>query len=295
MSLAIPLEQIRLPDSGIVGGKAAALAQLIAGGTPVPGGLCVSTLAYRHYLTDSGLDLYLRRELRRKPFEDMRWEELWDTALRIRNMFLNTPLPEMIRAALVAAIEERFVGKAVVVRSSAPGEDTARASFAGLHESFVNVGGTDSILDHIRLVWASLWSDRALLYRQELALDVASSDMAVVVQEFVDGERSGVAFSQSPTNPAEGVVAWKLRRTAAERLPMPWSASPSAPHWTTGRIGPRKSSIPKGAGRFTPASFWDSLPVPRSPPGSRGWSTTPPISSSSSAERSSSATPSTPI
>ncbi len=206
MSLAIPLEQIRPQDAPIVGGKALALARLAIEGIPVPGGLCVPTTAYRRYLAHTALDLQLRRELRRKPFEDMRWEELWDTALRIRNLFLNTPLPNEVQSELVLAVERRFADRPVVVRSSAPGEDTAQASFAGLHESFVNIRGADSILDHIRLVWASLWSDRALLYRQELGLDVASSEMAVVVQEFVDGERSGVAFSESPTNPAEGVV-----------------------------------------------------------------------------------------
>jgi len=72
-----------------------------------------------------------------------------------------------------------------------PGEDAAKTSFAGLHESFVNIRGLESILEHIRLVWASLWSDRALLYRQELGLDVEKSTMAVVVQEMVFGERSG--------------------------------------------------------------------------------------------------------
>jgi pyruvate,water dikinase len=206
MSLAIPFEQIRPDDARIVGGKALALTRLVAEGIPMPAGLCVSTLAYRRYLTETRLGVRLRRELRRKPFEDMRWEELWDTALRIRTMFLNTPLSSDLQAELVPMIDRQFAERPVVVRSSAPGEDTARTSFAGLHDSFVNVRGTASILDHIRLVWASLWSDRALLYRQELGLDVASSDMAVVVQDLVDGERSGVVFSESPTNRVEAVV-----------------------------------------------------------------------------------------
>jgi pyruvate,water dikinase len=77
-------------------------------------------------------------------------------------------------------------------------EDSATASFAGLHDSFVNVRGLPAILDSLRLVWASLWSDRALLYRQELGLDPAASSMAVIVQELVVGDRSGVAFSRCP-------------------------------------------------------------------------------------------------
>jgi pyruvate,water dikinase len=70
----------------------------------------------------------------------------------------------------------------------------------------VNIRGTKPILDHIKLVWASLWSDRALLYRQELDLDIAKSSMAVVVQELVSGDVSGVTFSINPTDATQGVV-----------------------------------------------------------------------------------------
>ena len=92
------------------------------------------------------------------------------------------------------------------VRSSAPGEDSAEHSFAGLHESYVNVKGTISILEHVRLVWASLWSDRALLYRQELGLDVKKSAMAVVIQEMISGDRSGIVFGKSPTDASETII-----------------------------------------------------------------------------------------
>ncbi len=100
----------------------------------------------------------------------------------------------------------RFSDRPVSVRSSAPGEDSSKTSFAGLHESFVNIRGVESILEHIKLVWASLWSDRALLYRQELKLDVGKSTMAVVVQEMVLGERSGVVFGMSPVHEGQSAV-----------------------------------------------------------------------------------------
>jgi pyruvate,water dikinase len=130
-------------------------------------------------------------EIYRKPFEEMRWEEIWDTALRIRNMFIKTPLPTALQEKLRDPLTSRFSDQPVSVRSSAPGEDSSRTSFAGLHESFVNVRGLESILEHIRLVWASLWSDRALLYRQELGLDVERSTMAVVVQEMIFANAQG--------------------------------------------------------------------------------------------------------
>jgi pyruvate,water dikinase len=145
-------------------------------------------------------------EFNRKDFAEVRWEEMWDAALRIRNLFINTPMPSDLRTDLQSVLESKFPGESLVVRSSAPGEDSLHASFAGLHESYVNVQGVDSILEHIRLVWASLWSDRALLYRQELGLDVEKSSMAVVVQKLVSGDRSGVAFGKNPNAPHQAVI-----------------------------------------------------------------------------------------
>jgi pyruvate,water dikinase len=206
MSWVIPLDEVRSEDRPRVGGKCAALARMARAGFTVPDTVCVLADAYAAYVDATGLRERIPLELSRKDFSDMRWEEIWDASLRIRNMFLNKPMPAPLRDALGDALSLRFGDRAVVVRSSAPGEDSARASFAGLHESFVNVRGTDAILEHVRLVWASLWSDAALLYRQELNLDVAHSAMAVLVQEIVVGERSGVTFSQSPNDPAQAVI-----------------------------------------------------------------------------------------
>jgi len=115
-------------------------------------------------------------------------------------------MPAAVEARIRREIAARFRGKSAVVRSSAPEEDDARASFAGLHESYLNINGVDAILEHIRKVWASLWSDAALLYRQEIGLDVEKSSMAVVIQEIVAGDRSGVAFSQNPNDTSQAVI-----------------------------------------------------------------------------------------
>jgi len=197
---------IRDDDRERVGGKAFSLARMAQSDMKVPDTLCVTTEAYIRFVKESGLRERMLMELTRKAFKDMRWEEMWDTALRIRNMFLNTRLSKELGLMLGDAIASVFEGRAVVVRSSAPGEDSAKASFAGLHESYVNIKGPDTIVEHIKLVWASLWSDRALLYRQELGLDVERSTMAVIIQEIVVGERSGVAFGQSPNDASQAVV-----------------------------------------------------------------------------------------
>lgn len=84
------------------------------------------------------------------------------------------------------------------VRSSAPGEDSAHRSFAGLHESYGGVVGCGAVIDAVRLVWASLWSDASMLYRREVGLDPARSRMAVLVQAMRTEAVSGVAFGCDP-------------------------------------------------------------------------------------------------
>jgi phosphohistidine swiveling domain-containing protein len=204
-NLVIDLVELTAADLHRAGGKAVALGRLASSGTPIPPGVCILTTAYDTYMDATGLRQRLPLLLERKPFNDMRWEELWDLGLRVRSLFLNTPLPATLAANLTGLLAPRCADRPVTVRSTAPVEDSATASFAGLHDSFVNVRGLAAILDNIRLVWASLWSDRALLYRQELELDPAASSMAVIVQELVVGDCSGVAFSRCPGRP--GLVA----------------------------------------------------------------------------------------
>ncbi len=206
MTWILTPQNIHQTEKEMVGGKGFALASLVRGGFAIPTAFCVTSQAYRDYVARTGLRERILLELNRKDFKEMRWEEIWDCATRIRNLFLRKPMPSDMSAEIKTAILSIFKDKAVVVRSSAPEEDTAAASFAGLHESFVNVRGENAILEHIRKVWASLWSDAALLYRQEIGLDVTKSNMAVVVQEIVIGDRSGVAFSKNPNNTSQAVI-----------------------------------------------------------------------------------------
>jgi len=199
-------------DHALVGGKALALARLATAGFTVPNAVCVTTGAYRQFAGSGNLSVAIARELGRKRFEDMRWEEIWDAALRIRTLFDRTAWPADLGAAVREGLRAEFKDRPVAVRSSAPGEDGLSASFAGLHESFLNVKGPDAIMDRVRRVFASLWSDRALLYRKELGLTPTGSEMAVLVQEMVPAERSGVVFGVSPLDQAVAVVesVWGL-------------------------------------------------------------------------------------
>ena len=138
MNFFLQLHEVTERNRLKVGGKGYALAVMAGSGVKVPHACCISVDAYREYVASTRLQEHILMALHRKAFEDMRWEELWDTSLRIHNLFLNTPLPYSLRDPLLAALEENFDTNPVAVRSSAPGEDASKTSFAGLHESYVN-------------------------------------------------------------------------------------------------------------------------------------------------------------
>ena len=94
MTLVIPLAQIDGSQGHLVGGKAVNLSRLTNAGHAVPRGLCITTEAYLEFTRETGLANRIDLEYNRLNLDEMRWEEIWDLALRIRNMFLTTPLPK---------------------------------------------------------------------------------------------------------------------------------------------------------------------------------------------------------
>ncbi len=201
MNCVIPLAEVSDRHEPLIGAKAARLAALARAGQRIAPGFCITIGAYERFLAQSRLEDLIRMELGRKPFDDMRWEEIWDAALRIRSAFVAQPVPETVADAVATALGEYSANTAWAVRSSAPGEDSANRSFAGLHESYIGVVGLDAVIDAVRLVWGSLWSDAAMLYRKELGLDPGRSRMAVLVQAMRTEDVSGVAFGRDPRKP----------------------------------------------------------------------------------------------
>lgn len=202
----IPLADHAACTVAACGGKAAALARLEKEGLRVPAGFAITVGAYHDFTGSAGLREKIILELSRKDFSAMRWEELWDASLRIRNLFLKTPMPAALGAEIIAAVDRHCRGRPLAIRSSSPVEDGQARSFAGVHESYIGISGRADILKHVRLVWASLWSDAALAYQAELSLDAGKSAMAVAVQEMITGEKSGVAFSVNPLDPGQAVI-----------------------------------------------------------------------------------------
>ena len=200
------IDNLEHPDALAIGGKAMALFQMAAAGLPVPPPLCISTAAYDLFVDANHLREKIGLELYRKDIKEMRWEEIWDASLRIQLLFLKGKISGELKESILEAIRDEFGEQPLVIRSSAPEEDGAGGSFAGLHESHINVSGAEEIIRKIKKVWASLWSDRAILYRQELGLEVLTSRMAVVVQPFAEGRVSGLLFTQNPLNDQQMVI-----------------------------------------------------------------------------------------
>ncbi|HEU5425192.1 MAG TPA: PEP/pyruvate-binding domain-containing protein, partial [Nitrolancea sp.] len=163
----------------LVGGKGANLGRLVRLGFPVPPGFVVTTAAYRVAVTAGQLAATDPEELRtRLP------------AL---------PLPTEVSTPLLGAYR-RLGATAVAVRSSGTAEDLAAASFAGQHDTFLNVMGEAGLLDAVRACWASLWSPRAVDYRRRHGWAIPHLALAVVVQVMVPAEWAGVLFTADPVS-----------------------------------------------------------------------------------------------
>ena len=126
MNHVLSLDDIRPRDRRVVGGKGFSLAFMAQQGLRVPATLVVTTRAYEYFVSTTGLRGRILLELNRKSFKDLRWEEMWDTSLRLRHLFLNTPMPGDLAASLGNSLAPHLP-KRCVVRSSAPGEDSRQA------------------------------------------------------------------------------------------------------------------------------------------------------------------------
>ncbi|CAM4169122.1 PEP/pyruvate-binding domain-containing protein [Kibdelosporangium persicum] len=164
-------------DLASVGGKGASLARLAQAGLPVPQAFFVTTSAYRDFVSAKG---------------------------------------HTIPSDVVTLIRSAYAGLSgsVAVRSSATAEDLPDLSFAGQHDTFLNISGIESVLDAIHRCWASLWTDRAVHYRASKGLSSPDIAMAVVVQEIVPASAAGVMFTADPTTGVRDTImvnaAWGL-------------------------------------------------------------------------------------
>ena len=180
-----------------VGGKGAHLGELSRiGGIPVPSGFCVTTEAFKRVMAglpeiESQLD-----ELSRLTLDDR--EALRTLSSEIRRALEQVTIPDDLLEAIKRPLASLGEDDAYAVRSSATAEDLPTASFAGQHDTSLNVVGPAAVIQHITLCWASLFAERAVTYRARNGFDSRKVSMAVVVQQMVFPDAAGILFTADP-------------------------------------------------------------------------------------------------
>jgi pyruvate,water dikinase len=192
----VALDDLSNSSVDVVGGKGANLAALTAAGLPVPAGFTVTTMAFERFLAACPRADTLLDDLQRVPPDDH--EALADAGRRLRFHLGAAAVPEVVRDGIVAAWRRAGTQHLYAVRSSAVSEDSAGASFAGQHDSFLNLSGEQELLARIRSCWRSLYTDRAIGYRARHGIDQRRPGFAVVVQRMADADVSGVMFTADP-------------------------------------------------------------------------------------------------
>ncbi|WP_337869203.1 phosphoenolpyruvate synthase [Meiothermus sp.] len=196
-------ETLGMKDLEVVGGKNASIGEMISNlsqaGVRVPGGFATTAQAFFEFLQHNHLTERIQEALERLDIDDV--DELARVGAEIRGWVENAELPKALEVAIVDAyirLESASKGGlSVAVRSSATAEDLPEASFAGQQETFLNVKGIDSVLLHIKKVFASLYNDRAIAYRVHHGFAHAEVALSAGVQRMVRSDlgASGVAFT----------------------------------------------------------------------------------------------------
>jgi pyruvate,water dikinase len=198
------LHEVELSDIPTVGGKNASLGEMIQNlgklGVNVPGGFVVTVASYEAFITHNVLDQKIRDIVAKLDVEDV--ENIRRTGLAVRTLIKNGKFPEEIWKGIMSRYDEmseKYGQEAtdVAVRSSATAEDLPDASFAGQQETYLNIRGHQDLISAVRNCFASLFTDRAIVYRESLGYDHFMVGLSVGIQKMVrsDVGSSGVAFS----------------------------------------------------------------------------------------------------
>eukprot|EP00403_Amphidinium_massartii_P021734 CAMPEP_0178398392 /NCGR_PEP_ID=MMETSP0689_2-20121128/14749_1 /TAXON_ID=160604 /ORGANISM="Amphidinium massartii, Strain CS-259" /LENGTH=890 /DNA_ID=CAMNT_0020019153 /DNA_START=81 /DNA_END=2753 /DNA_ORIENTATION=+ len=223
--VCIPLEDLRNTDVEKVGGKSASLGEMISQlsevGVPVPGGFSTTSFAYKDFLDKGGINEYINEQLSDESiYEDV--DKLMKVGKAIRDKIMDTPFQKDFEDELRAQWERVSGGSdtfTFAVRSSATAEDLPDASFAGQQETYLNVMGYEDMKEKVHLVFASLFTDRAISYRHDRGFEHEKVQLCATCQKMVRSETgsAGVMFSLDTETGFDNVVfvtsAWGLGET----------------------------------------------------------------------------------
>ena len=199
----VKYEEVGIKDVNEVGGKNASLGEMIkslkAKGVPVPSGFVVTATAYFHFLEKTGLDVFIKKTLKRLNTKNL--TELHRAGTACRAAIMKTEFPDDLTQDIIRGyheLEKRYGKNAdVAVRSSATAEDLPGASFAGEQESYLGIRGAEEVLKAVRATMASLFTDRAISYRADRGFDHLKIALSAGVQKMVRSDKacSGVMFT----------------------------------------------------------------------------------------------------
>lgn len=201
----LPFSEIDATQTTLVGGKGANLGELTKAGFAVPPGFCVTTAAFREFLSTSPTLDAMLDELTGMRGDDL--ARIGQIGGRIREYLTSLAIPEGIRLAVIAAWRATGDEHSYAVRSSATAEDLPSASFAGQQDTYLNIRGPERLLDAVRECWASLFTDRAIAYRAKNGFGHRSVFLAVVVQRMIVPEVSGIMFTADPITGRRATVS----------------------------------------------------------------------------------------
>lgn len=180
-----------------VGGKGLNLGELSKmEGIQVPEGFCVTTVGYQKAIEQNETYHALLNRLAMLKVEDR--DQIGEISREIRQIIMEIEIPSDVVQAVTHYLSQFGDGHAYAVRSSATAEDLPHASFAGQHDTYLNIIGKEAILQHISKCWASLFTDRAVIYRMQNEFDHSQVYLSVIVQRMVFPLASGILFTADP-------------------------------------------------------------------------------------------------
>ena len=210
MEHSSPLEELRRVDEPRFGGKSSALGELLGAEIPVPPGFALSTSAFKAFLDESGLHAKIAAAMDRVSPDDV--DAIGAASHAISEAMRSAPVPDSVRDEVASRYGELAAtagepSPPVAVRSSAVGEDSQDATFAGQQETYLWVREVEHVCDAVRDCWVSLYSTPAISYRARLDRALEEPAMGVTVQLMVDAAVSGVMFTCNPVSGDPSMVA----------------------------------------------------------------------------------------
>ncbi|ALP38781.1 phosphoenolpyruvate synthase [Paenibacillus sp. IHB B 3084] len=196
-SLVLGFQEMEKTQLLLVGGKGLNLGELSKiEGIQVPEGFCVTTVGYQKAIEQNETYHTLLDRLTMLKVEDR--DQIGEISRKIRQIIMEVEIPSDVVKAVTHYLSQFGDEHAYAVRSSATAEDLPHASFAGQQDTYLNIIGKEAILQHISKCWASLFTDRAVIYRMQNGFDHSQVYLSVIVQRMVFPQASGILFSADP-------------------------------------------------------------------------------------------------